>query len=232
MSAATTNIIPRSYNNVTVQQRTSDDYFNATAMCKAAGKPWANYWRNETAQAFVNQLSTDIQIRISELIQGVKGGDPELQGTWVHPQVAMHLAQWLSPKFAVAVSGWVFEKVSGRAPAIDSLPASALLRLATEKAAQNEERLARAESERRLLIEDFTKTNDRNASRERIMTDMKVKFKAHVNQGYLFVKQFEEAIANIGMQGDLMSTPGTPKPIGLTKRKGLSYDDAEDQFDL
>jgi hypothetical protein len=37
---------------------------------------------------------------------------PEIQGTWVHPQVAIHLAQWLSPKFAVRVSKWVYDWVS------------------------------------------------------------------------------------------------------------------------
>lgn len=48
-------------------------------------------------------------IPISELIQTVKGGDPQQQGTWVHPDVAIHLGQWLSPKFAVLVTRWVRE---------------------------------------------------------------------------------------------------------------------------
>ena len=50
-----------------------------------------------------------MRIRISELVQSAKGGNPELQGTWVHPYVAIHLAQWLSPRFAVQVSKWVYE---------------------------------------------------------------------------------------------------------------------------
>lgn len=36
-----------------------------------------------------------------------------MQGTWVHPQVAINLGQWASPKFAVLVSKWVFEWMSG-----------------------------------------------------------------------------------------------------------------------
>jgi hypothetical protein len=35
-------------------------------------------------------------------------------GTWVHPQVAIHLAQWLSAKFAVQVSRWIYEWMSGK----------------------------------------------------------------------------------------------------------------------
>ena len=32
-----------------------------------------------------------------------------MQGTWVHPHVAINLAQWLSPRFAVRVSQWVYD---------------------------------------------------------------------------------------------------------------------------
>lgn len=53
---------------------------------------------------------------ISELVQSIRGGNPELQGTWVHPQVAIHLAQWLSPEFAVKVTKWVFDWMSGKIP--------------------------------------------------------------------------------------------------------------------
>jgi hypothetical protein len=45
-------------------------------------------------------------IPITELVQSIRGGTPELQGTWVHPQVAIALAQWLSPEFAVKVTKW------------------------------------------------------------------------------------------------------------------------------
>ena len=32
-----------------------------------------------------------------------------MRGTWIHPKVAVHLGQWCSAKFAVAVSGWILE---------------------------------------------------------------------------------------------------------------------------
>jgi hypothetical protein len=43
-------------------------------------------------------------------------GSNELRGTWVHPQMAIHLAQWLSAAFAVQVSEWVLEWMTGRGP--------------------------------------------------------------------------------------------------------------------
>ncbi|UXR90899.1 KilA-N domain-containing protein [Agrobacterium tumefaciens] len=99
-----------------IHQRVRDGYVNATAMCKAANRPWGRYWETVQAKEFANELSADIGIPISELIQSVRGGEPTLQGTWVHPQVAINLAQWLSPRFAVRVSKWVADWMSGSVP--------------------------------------------------------------------------------------------------------------------
>src|SRR3546814_633207 len=99
-----------------IHQRVRDGYINATAMCKAAGKLFNDYWRLKTTPEFAMELSAETGIPVSELIQSVKGGDPTLQGTWIHPRVAIHLAQWLSPKFAVAVSKWVMDWMSGKSP--------------------------------------------------------------------------------------------------------------------
>lgn len=99
-----------------IYQRVKDGYVNATAMCQAAGKLFGHYNEVKAHQAFFAELSSDIGIPISEIVQVIKGGNTELQGTWVHPQVAIHLAQWLSPKFAVQVTKWVFDWMSGKIP--------------------------------------------------------------------------------------------------------------------
>jgi len=99
-----------------IHQRVRDGYVNATAMCKAADRAWADYRRLNATQAYFDELSADMGIPISELVQSIKGGSPELQGTWVHPQAAIHLAQWLSPKFAVRVSRWVMDWMAGKVP--------------------------------------------------------------------------------------------------------------------
>jgi hypothetical protein len=107
-------LIPHVVEKEVIQQRVKDGYINATAMCKAAGRPWSRYWEARPSKDFVSALAADLGISITELIQSVTGGNPQLQGTWVHPQVAIHLAQWLSPEFAVQVSKWVFDWMSGR----------------------------------------------------------------------------------------------------------------------
>lgn len=85
-------------------------------MCQAAGKQWFDYRRLSATTAFVEALAAETGIPGSEMIQSMKGGDIRYQGTWVHPQVAIHLAQWLSAKFAVQVSQWVYDWMSGTAP--------------------------------------------------------------------------------------------------------------------
>jgi hypothetical protein len=73
-------------------------------MCQAAGRLFGHYNSLASTKAFLTELSSDIGIPISALMQVIKGGDAAHQGTWVHPQVAIHLGQWLSPRFAVLVS--------------------------------------------------------------------------------------------------------------------------------
>ena len=88
-----------------VRQRTRDTYIDATAMCQAVGKLFADYRRLKGTKAHLAALSSAMGIPIAELIQTVMGGNPYLQGTWVHPRVAVHLGQWLSVEFQVWVTG-------------------------------------------------------------------------------------------------------------------------------
>lgn len=110
-------IIEHHAENSLIPQRAYDGYVNATAICKACNKQFNDYARLSQTTAFLNELYSETGIPVSELIQSVKGGVPQLQGTWVHPQVAMSLAQWASPKFAVLVSKWVFDWMSGNSHA-------------------------------------------------------------------------------------------------------------------
>ena len=115
-------IIHRAVQKSVIDQRATDGYINATAMCQAAGKRLNNYLRLDTTKAFIDALETDTRISATELIQTLRGGNPTLQGTWVHPRVAIHLAQRLSPGFAVQVSKWVLEWFSGQASQYSRLP--------------------------------------------------------------------------------------------------------------
>jgi len=114
--------IQHNIGSINVYQRANDGYINATALCRAAGKQFSDYHKLKNTGEFLKELSSAQGIPLAELIQILMGGVPQAQGTWVHPQVAINLAQWASPKFAVLVSQWVFEWMGGNKKTAYSLP--------------------------------------------------------------------------------------------------------------
>lgn len=109
-------IVDREYGGEVIRQRSSDGYINATAMCRAAGKEWSEYRRLRQTGLFFDALALDLgvpQVQLFITYQGTPGGDRRNQGTWVHPQIAIDLAQWLSPEFKIRVTRWVMEWMSG-----------------------------------------------------------------------------------------------------------------------
>jgi hypothetical protein len=91
--------------SITIPMR-KDGMINATMLCKAHGKKLlTNYTRNKETKDYLDELSSDMRISITQLIQICKGNSSKFQqGTWVHRKVAIHLAQWISPSFALQVS--------------------------------------------------------------------------------------------------------------------------------
>ena len=130
----TSTLVFHSANDLPIGQRRGDGYLNATALCKAAGKKWSHYFENGATKEYLAALSENLGIEIiarnpltgipaMALIQVFQGGNKanlSVSGTWVHPQVAVHLAMWLSPEFAVQVTQWVVLWMSGT----DSQPQS------------------------------------------------------------------------------------------------------------
>lgn len=115
-------LIVHKVNNDSIKQRANDGYINATAICKASGKSLSDYRSLDSTKDFLNELFSDIGMPISELLQSIKEGSSDVQETWVHPQVAINLAQWASPKFAVLVSKWVVEWMSGKGGVLYETP--------------------------------------------------------------------------------------------------------------
>lgn len=53
---------------------------------------------------------------VEAVVHVVRGGVPELQGTWIHPRLAVDLARWVSPQFAVWMDGWFLEVMRREGP--------------------------------------------------------------------------------------------------------------------
>ena len=86
--------------------RSTDGYWNATEMCQHHGRLLADFLRLKNTKAYLEALSLDMGIPISNLVEIILGKGVQ-QGTWVHPQVALKLAAWLNPHFEV----WVFRTI-------------------------------------------------------------------------------------------------------------------------
>ena len=102
-------IIPLELNKeFSIENREEDGYINVTNLCKAGGKQFKSWNRLDKTKAFLRVLSATVNIHTSELIKMNTGGNGE-RHTWVHPQVAINIAQWISPQFDVKVSAWIYE---------------------------------------------------------------------------------------------------------------------------
>lgn len=118
-------LIPHAVNGSIIEQRTKDGYINATALCKAAGKQWGEYNANKATKAFLDVVAAKTGIPVLELIQVVISAG--VRSTWVHPKIATHLGQWLSPEFAYQVAEWVEDWLSGSGETIKVNPSGSKL---------------------------------------------------------------------------------------------------------
>ena len=113
-----------------------DGYIHATSLCKAVKKK-VNDWlrirdtknlvkelenkvKKSEVQIFTAQNVTGISVTQNittnsvkkELIEMYKGNSGKYsQGTWIHPDLGLQLAQWCSPSFSLQVSKWIRELI-------------------------------------------------------------------------------------------------------------------------
>lgn len=134
------------FDGVTIESREKDHFINATQMCKAGGKLFADWSRLSSTKELIRALqlaivneNSDMGIPITlladegvdseifpeeilpQLIESINGNSTKFaQGSWVHPDLAVPLAQWISPVFAIQVSRWIRELLITGSVSIDS----------------------------------------------------------------------------------------------------------------
>jgi hypothetical protein len=103
------NLILRQFNGRSIRQR-EDGFISLTDMCQATGKLFGDWNRLKTTKEYLKALqdknygnSHSSPIEIQEGNLGEKGG------TWGDRRVALRLAQWISPLFALQVDEWIEE---------------------------------------------------------------------------------------------------------------------------
>lgn len=96
------NLLKFNYNGCTIPfiQTESDVMINATEMIKLfPGKRINNFLRNEQTKELISVIESVTRISATELVKVVQGGNPKLQGTWMHRLIAISFSMWLDPKF-------------------------------------------------------------------------------------------------------------------------------------
>lgn len=97
---------------------------------QSAGKIWGNYQKAKDSKAFLGALQSSIPNGADGLVQYEKGSNSERR-TWVHEQIAIDLARWISPRFGVWMSGLVLCYARGQITTEQSRGAAADVARAT-----------------------------------------------------------------------------------------------------
>lgn len=95
-------------NGYMIVTREEDGYINVTNLCKAGKREFKTWKRSIKSKAFLKVLSATVQICTVDLLKQNIAGNGK-RHMWVHPQVAINIAQWISPEFDVQVSKWIYE---------------------------------------------------------------------------------------------------------------------------
>lgn len=100
------NIVPMNYDDHSFPFA-SDCWFNATVAAKHHGKRVKNWTILESTRDYVVELAQELDIetfnskgQISTILIRIEKG--RYGGTWMHPELAVEFARWLSVKFARA----------------------------------------------------------------------------------------------------------------------------------
>lgn len=152
---------------------------NATEMAKSFAKTTKDWLRTNASSEFINSLSAVRQICPTELVKVVQGGSPELQGTWMHEDVALEFARWLSPAFAIWCNDRIKELLkygmTATQPTLDEMldNPDLVIRMATQLKQERAEK-ARLEAESKQKDNQIKKLQPKAAFAEKAF-DMKDK---------------------------------------------------------
>jgi phage antirepressor YoqD-like protein len=84
-------------NEVAFRNHNGVVYVNATEMSKPFGKLPKDYLKSQQANELLEAISKRTNLLLGDIVKVVKGGNAS--GTWMHEDIAIDFAQWLSINF-------------------------------------------------------------------------------------------------------------------------------------
>lgn len=110
------------YNGQLIQRR-DDGFVNLTQMAQANGKNISDFLRLKSTKAYLEEMESDMGIPASQILIVQKGNSIDYtQGTWGHPELAIFLAQWISPKFHRWCNAHIFNLMASGQTSLDIDP--------------------------------------------------------------------------------------------------------------
>jgi len=127
------------YNNADITFRTESGvtYLNAPEMAKPFGKFPADWLRLKGTDEYVKAYSSVKGIPITQLIVIHQGGAD--QGTWLHEDIAIEFARWLSPEFSIWCNDRIKELLTVGVTRLPQLSRRQLLEMCLEAETKLEE---------------------------------------------------------------------------------------------
>jgi KilA-N domain len=104
-------------NDIIIEIRSEDGYVNATQMCKAGNKEFKHWVTLKSTLELFTSAKENVDNPTLKLIESKQGRNG---GSWIHPDLAVQLAQWISPSFAIQVSRWIRELFACGSVSIDN----------------------------------------------------------------------------------------------------------------
>ena len=90
------------FENIRIQTRDTDGYINGTKMCSDVGKSFATWFQSNKTREYLYNLYKSIGPDY-DLVK------EEKKSVYIHPLLAINVAQWLSPLFEIQVSKWIYK---------------------------------------------------------------------------------------------------------------------------
>ena len=90
---------------ITFDFRNGNRMINATQMAALFGKKPVDFLKTQQTKDYISALIQSEDSHFGKIVNTIRGGINH--GTWMHEQLALKFAAWLSPEFEV----WVFSKI-------------------------------------------------------------------------------------------------------------------------
>lgn len=163
------------YNDQPVTFKKNDDgiiMVNATEMAKPFGHgKEPSYWLNtQQSKNMIAAISTSRNLEVADLVRVINGGNTG-NGTWMHEDVALVFAQWLSPEFYLWCNDHIKELLTTGKTAVVPMTMEEMLLEQCKMMVEHSRALR--EQERRLNdIENWKQNleNERKESTEKLLS--------------------------------------------------------------